>query len=85
MGGIFKKMTWTYTTVDDGSHLEIYDHKNEKITTLQNDGRGFTIPTDIFDVMRQEAEKARQNGNMERWRDIHIRLADNDIAPTGEG
>lgn len=72
-------MTWTYKIID-GSELEIYDHNDQKIKTIQNDGTGFVIPDDITDVMRDEAEKARSNSNMERWRDIHIRLADNDIS-----
>lgn len=74
-------MTWTYVIDSDASHLTIYDHTGSKVKTIENDGSGFKIPTDVTDTMREEANKARNNNEMERWRDIHIRLADNDIAP----
>lgn len=77
-------MTWKYLIADDGSSMDIFDHTQDPSTdtpleTLQNDGSGFTIPDDIQTVMRNEAEKARNNNNTERWRDIHIRMAVNDI------
>jgi hypothetical protein len=74
-------MTWKYHIADDGSKMDIYDHTGTIVKTIQNDGDGFLIPTDVTDLMRQEASKARKNGNTERWRDIHIRIADDDIAP----
>jgi hypothetical protein len=72
-------MTWKYQTSDDVDEMDIWDHTDTLVKTLQNDGTGFTIPDDVTDVMRSEAAAARDNGNMERWRDIHIRLADDDI------
>jgi len=72
-------MTWNYD-IDNGE-MKVYDHNGDLVTTLENNGSGFTIPDDVSSVMRQQAEKARNNGNMERWRDIHIRIADDDIAP----
>jgi len=74
-------MTFYYKISNDGSDMTVYDHTGKEIKTRKNDGSGFTLPDDVCGVMRDEAEKARQNENMERWRDIHIRLADNDIAP----
>jgi len=74
-------MTWHYQIAEDGSVMEIYDHSGSLIQSIQNDGSGFTIPDDVTTVMRDEAERARSKNNTERWRDIHIRLADNDIAP----
>jgi len=73
-------MTWHYTTVNDGSEMVIYDHTGTEVTRLQNDGSGFLLPDDVTDVMRDEARKARTDNDTSRWRDIHIRLADNDIA-----
>lgn len=74
-------MTWYYDIADDGSSMDVIDHKGNVIASIANDGSGFTIPDDVFAVMRLEAENARSNNNTERWRDIHIRLADNDVAP----
>jgi len=74
-------MTWNYDIADDGSEMKVIDSKGNLVETIQNDGSGFEIPNDVTSVMREQAEKARANNNMERWRDIHIRLADNDIAP----
>jgi len=65
--------------------MDVIDHNGTNITTIQNNGEGFKIPDDIYDIMRKEAEKARTNGDMERWRDIHIRLADDDISPKEVG
>ena len=73
-------MTWHYQISDDGSQMDIWDHTGQLIKTLQNDGSGLTLPNDVTAVMRSEAEAARANNNMDRWRDIHIRLADDDIA-----
>jgi len=72
-------MTWYYNISDDASGMDIFDHTGTIVKTQENDGSGFTIPSDIQRAMREEADKARSNDNMERWRDIHIRLADNDI------
>jgi len=74
-------MTWYYELNDDNSKMNIYDQSDNLVKTLENDGNGFTILDDVCSVMRSEAEKARSNSNMDRWRDIHIRLADDDIAP----
>lgn len=74
-------MTWYYDIADDGSSMEIIDHNQTVVKTLQNDGSGFTIPEEIKSAMREEAEVARDNNNTERWRDIHIRLADDDLSP----
>jgi len=74
-------MTWNYDIADDGSEMKVIDSKGNLVETIQNDGSGFEIPNDVTSVMREQAEKARSNNNTERWRDIHIRLADNDIAP----
>jgi len=74
-------MTWTYNITNDNSSMDVIDSNGTVVTTIQNGGSGFTIPDDVTSVMRDEASTARANGNMERWRDIHIRLADNDIAP----
>jgi hypothetical protein len=71
-------MTWTYK-LTDSSNLSVYDHTGSHITVVQNDGSGIRLPDDVVDVMRDEAETARDNNNTERWRDIHIRLATNDI------
>jgi len=71
-------MTWTYKLTDAGN-CSVYDHTDTHVTVVQNDGSGIRIPDDVVDVMRQEAEAARDNGNTERWRDIHIRLATTDI------
>jgi len=71
-------MSWTYRLTDN-ANLSVYDHTGEHITVVQNDGSGIRLPDDVVSVMRAEAEDARANGNTERWRDIHIRLATNDI------
>jgi len=71
-------MTWTYK-ITDSSNLSVYDHTGAHVTVIQNDGSGIRLPDDVVDVMRSEAEDARANNNTERWRDIHIRLATNDI------
>jgi len=71
-------MTWTYKITDAGN-LSVYDHNDTHVTVVQNDGSGTRLPDDVIDVMREEAETARANNNTERWRDIHIRLATNDI------
>lgn len=73
-------MTFTYDIATDGSSMDVVDHTGTVVRTLSNDGGGFRLPQDVCDVMREEAEKARSNGNMSRWRDIHIRLASNDIS-----
>jgi len=72
-------MTWMYELVNGSDKLIIYDHNDEKIVEKKNDGSGFHLPEDITNTMREEAEKAREKDNMNRWRDIHIRLADNDF------
>jgi len=71
-------MTWTYK-ITDSSNLSVYDHNDTHVTVVQNNGSGIRLPDDVQNVMRQEAEDARDSGNTERWRDIHIRLATNDI------
>lgn len=50
-------MTWKYDIAEDGSSMEIIDHKGNLVKTLQNDGSGFKIPDDILEVMKQEAKK----------------------------
>jgi len=74
-------MTWMFDIASDKSKMDVYDATGQLITTKHNDGRGLHIPEDIKTVMRDEAEKARSNDNMRRWRDIYIQLADGDIAP----
>jgi len=71
-------MTWTYK-ITDAANLSVYDHTDTHVTVVQNDGSGIRLPDAVLDVMREEAEAARANNNTERWRDIHIRLATNDI------
>jgi len=71
-------MTWTYKLTDAGN-LSVYDHADVHVTTVMNDGNGVQVPDDVQEVMRSEAEDARADNNTERWRDIHIRLATNDI------
>lgn len=63
--------------------MEIYDENGNLVKTANNDGSGFetTNPDIVVETMREKADAARANGNMERWRDIHIRLASNDIEP----
>jgi len=61
-------MTWHYSIADDGSSMDIYEDDSEftgKITTLQNDGSGFTIPDDVRAEMRAtwEAEANVGQGN----------------------
>jgi len=73
-------MTWYYDIDANKESMDIIDHTGDIVTTINNDGSGFIIPDDVFTVMRSEAEKARSNNNTDRWRDIHIRLADDDIA-----
>jgi hypothetical protein len=72
-------MTWTYQVSGGGDSMDIFDHTGALIKTVQNDGSGFSLPRDVLDVMRAEAKKARKNNDTERWRDIHIRIADNDL------
>jgi len=74
-------MTWTYALTDDGGSMDVFDHTDTLVATIQNDGSGFKSTEEVYSVMRAEAEKARDNENMERWRDIHIRLAADDVAP----
>jgi len=71
-------MTWTYK-ITEASNLSVYDHDGNHITVVENDGSGIRLLDDVLAVMREEAEAARANNNTERWRDIHIRLATNDI------
>jgi len=71
-------MTWTYK-LTDADNCSVYDHTDTHVAVIQNDGSGIRLPDDVVDVMRDEAEAARDNNNTERWRDIHIRLATNDI------
>jgi len=71
-------MTWTYK-LTDSSNLSVYDHTGTHVTVVTNDGSGIRLPDDVVAVMREEAEAARANNNTERWRNIHIRLATNDI------
>jgi len=71
-------MTWTYK-ITDSSNLSVYDHTGTHVAVVQNDGSGIRLPDDVQEVMRSEAEDARADGNTERWRDIHIRLATDDI------
>jgi len=58
-------MTWTYK-LTDSSNLSVYDHTGSHITVVQNDGSGIRLPDDVVDVMRDEAETARDNNNTER-------------------
>jgi len=71
-------MTWTYKLTQAGN-LSVYDHNGDHVTTVINDGSGITLPTDVLQVMRDEAEAARAAGDTARWRDIHIRMAARDI------
>jgi len=71
-------MTWEYTTTNDGK-MKMYDGNNNLISTIENDGSGFTIPQDILDVMRNEAQKAMNNDNLDHWREIYTQLSSNDI------
>lgn len=73
-------MTWEYNIGDGGSSMDVYDHEDTLVDTVQNDGSGLTIPDDVLTVMRDAAEQARAEGDMKRWRDIHIRMAADDIA-----
>jgi len=67
-------MTWTYK-LTDSSDLEVYDHNDTLISTVENDGSGVRIPDDVEEVMVKDAQGARMAGDMMRWREIHIRLA----------
>lgn len=48
-------MTWTYILASDYSSLEVYDHTGALITTLTNDGSGFSPKQDALQVMENEA------------------------------
>jgi len=67
-------MTWTYK-LTDASNLSVYDHNDDHISTVENDGSGIRLPDDIEQVMVQDARGARMAGDMMRWREVHIRLA----------
>jgi len=54
--------------------MHVYDHTGSLVETIENDGSGFHFPSDIFAVMRQEATKAREKGNIDRWRDIQTQI-----------
>lgn len=76
-------MTWHYEVSADSSELRVWDHTQDPatetpLTTAQNDGSGFTLPGDVLDVMRSEADAA-QGSDITRWRNIHIRMAHGDV------
>jgi len=73
-------MTWTYSINKEKKQMEVYDHNGDMVGAVPKGDSGYRTHADVTQIMRQEADKARSNGNMERWRDIHIRLADDDIA-----
>lgn len=56
-------MTWKYNLKDDGT-MDIIDHEETVVETIQNNGAGFTIPDDIKDVMRTHLKNEfGDNGN----------------------
>lgn len=71
-------MTWTYS-ITDSADMEVYDHGGSLISTVKNDGEGIRLPTDVEEIMMQDAQGARMAGDMIRWREVHIRLATGDI------
>jgi len=58
-------MTWYYDVADDGS-MDVYDHTATLIKTVQNDGNGFQIPNDIYEVMISETV-SRGLQNTSEW------------------
>jgi len=71
-------MTWTYKLTDAGN-LSVYDHKQNHVAVVEDDGSGITLPDDVCDVMLSEADIALDNGNVDRWREVCIRIAAEDI------
>jgi len=67
-------MTWTYELTEAGD-CTVHDHTGAQVTTISNDGSGIRLPGDVEQVMLQDAQGARRAGDMQRWREIHIRLA----------
>jgi hypothetical protein len=77
-------MTLKYEISDDMQELKVFDHNGNLIKTVQNDGKGFNIPQDIKDIVFDEAEKVQSNGNIQKWRELHLRLASDKIKEKGE-
>lgn len=48
-------MTWTYKVTDAGN-LSVYDHNDDHVTTVMNDGSGFDLPGDVLRVMGDELD-----------------------------
>lgn len=59
-------MTWYYDISTDRSSMDVYDHTGSLITTIANDGTGFSIPNDVLDVMYDELQTALSNNNNTR-------------------
>jgi hypothetical protein len=71
-------MTWTYNFTDTGD-LKVWDHDGNHVGNVENDGSGIQLPDDVQNLMAKDANGARMAGDMVRWREIHIRLAGDDL------
>jgi len=54
---------WTVRIDESADMATVSDSGNNRVTTMENDGSGFTVPDDVLDVMFQEAKAQYRMGN----------------------
>jgi len=58
-------MTWYYEISSDSRSADVYDHTGTLITTIDNNGTGFS-KQDVLEVMHSELHAALSNSNSSR-------------------
>jgi hypothetical protein len=58
-------MTWYMSVAADNSEMTVIDHTGAEVTTVANDGRGFSTE-DVLDLMADEIDAALAAGNVDR-------------------
>jgi len=54
---------WTISIDESAGMATVSDEGNNRVTTLENDGSGITVPDDVLDVMFSEAKARYRMGN----------------------
>lgn len=54
---------WTIRIDESADMATISDSGNNRVTTIENDGTGITVPDDVLNVMFEEAKAQYRMGN----------------------
>lgn len=73
-------MSWSYEILNNGQEMNVYDHNDNLITTLKNNGGGFVLPNDIFEVMIEEVVSRGLSDTSEWQTQTIVSIAADDVS-----